>query len=330
MNEQLNEQLMIRYLQDTCTPEERVLFETWLQASEQNRILFYETKVLWFAAKIEHHGSPQQLSTAFERFNENRLAGDRQRKRKIYLQWIRYAAIFAGTVIVWLFMLLSPSKKSQENLITSSVAQTDSSKLVVLSDGTRVWLNSNSSITYPPQFSNEKRFVSLTGEAYFDVTHDTSHPFIIQTPNIRIKVLGTSFNVQAYPGEKKTEAVLVNGRIAIGDSVGNDLAIMKPGQMARFEKNDHKLTIQEVNPDTYTGWRYGQITLTAASISTIVNKLAEIYQVRFSVTPTLSDTTLYNFTFSKKKTVTEVMEMLCFVAPIRYQVQQSAIIISGK
>lgn len=330
MNEQLNEQIMIRYLQDVCTPEERALFETWLQGSEQNRNLFYETKVLWFAAKIDQYGSPQQLSNALDRFSENRQVSDRQRKRKIYLQWIRYAAIFAGTVIVWLFMLLSPSKKSQENLITASVAQTDSSKLVVLSDGTQVWLNSNSSITYPSQFSNEKRLVTLKGEAYFDVTHDTSHPFIIQTPNIRIKVLGTSFNVQAYPGEKKTEAVLVKGSIAIGDSVGNNLAVMKPGQMVRFEKNNHKLTIQEVNPDTYTGWRYGQITLTAASITTIVNKLTEIYQVRFSVAPTLSDTTLYNFTFSKKKTVTEVMDMLSFVAPIRYQKQQSAIIISGK
>lgn len=330
MNEQLNEQLMIRYLQNVCTPEERTLFETWLQESEQNRNLFYETKVLWFAAKIDQYGSPQQLSIAFDRFNENRLVSDRQRKRKIYLQWIRYAAIFSGTVIVWLFMLLSPSKKSQENLITASVAQTDSSKLVVLSDGTRVWLNSNSSITYPAEFTNEKRLVTLKGEAYFDVTHDTSHPFIIQTPNIRIKVLGTSFNVQAYPGEVKTEAVLVKGSIAIGDSAGNNLAVMKPGQIARFEKNDHRLTIQDVNPDTYTGWRYGQITLTAASIITIVNKLAEIYQVRFSVAPALSDTTLYNFTFSKKKTVTEVMEMLSFVAPIRYQAQQSAIIISGK
>jgi transmembrane sensor len=330
MNEQLNEHLMIRYLQNDCTPEERTVFEAWLQASEQNRDLFYETRVLWHAVKIDHYGSPDQLNNALNRFNENIQGSDRQRKRKIYLQWMRYAAIFAGTVIVWLFMVFGPSKKNQGSLITASVAHTDSSKLVVLSDGTRVWLNSNSALTYPLQFSNENRLVTLTGEAYFDVTHDTSHPFIIQTANIRIKVLGTSFNVQAYPNEKQAEAVLVNGRIVIGDSIGNNLAVMRPNQIARFEKNDHKLTIQNVNPETYTSWRYGQITLTAASLTTIINKLSEIYQVRFSVAPALPDSTRYNFTFSKKKTVREVMDMLCFVAPIRYHLQQSAILITEK
>jgi transmembrane sensor len=330
MNEHLNEHVMIRYLQDACTPEERTLFEAWLHASEQNRDLFYETKVLWYAARIEHYGSQQQLGNALNRFNVNMLESQRQRKRKIYLQWIRYAAIFSGTVIVWLFMVLGPAKKSPKASITASVAHTDSSKLVILGDGTRVWLNSNSSITYPPQFSNEKRLVTLNGEAYFDVTHDSSHPFIIQTSNISIKVLGTSFNVQAYPGEKQAEAVLVSGSIAVGDSLGNNLAVMKPGEMARFEKNEHKLTIQNVNPEIYTSWRYGQVSLNAASLTTILNKLTEIYQVRFSVAPTLSDSTRYNFTFLKKKTVTEVMDMLCFVAPIRYQAQQSAILITEK
>lgn len=331
MNEQPNEQIMIRYLQGTCSPDEKQVFEAWLQASAQNRDLFYETKVLWHASRITHFGSEKQLDKALGTLTENIQHSDRQHKRKIYLQWVRYAAIFIGAIAVaWFFLVQSHSKKSTEAWLIAAVKHTDSSKLVVLNDGTRVWLNSNSTISYPRVFSNDTRTISLEGEAYFDVTHDTSRPFIIHASGINIKVLGTSFNVKAYPGERQAEAVLVRGKIAIDDSEGNNLAVLAPGQIARFEKDNHKLSVQSVNTDAYTSWRNGQITLTAASLKTIVQKLSELYQVRFSIDPSLTDTTAYNFTFSKRKPVMEVMDMLCFVAPIRYQMQDKEVLITKK
>ena len=322
---------MIRYLQGTCSPEEEQLFDTWLQASEQNRNLFYETRVSWYASRIEYFGLEKQLDRATAILIGNIQHSDRQRRRKIYLQWGRYAAIFISAIaIAWLFLVQHHFKKNTEVLITASVKHTDSSKLVMLNDGTRVWLNSNSTIRYPPQFLNGERTVSLQGEAYFEVTHDTAHPFVIHTSDISIKVLGTTFNVQAYPGESHAEAVLVRGKIAIGDSVGNGLVVIAPGQMARFEKNNHKLTVKNVNTDAYTSWRHGQITLTAASLKAIVRKLSELYEVRFSIDSSLADITAYNFTFSKGKPVMEVMDMLCFVAPIRYQMQGKEILITKK
>ncbi|SKD02251.1 FecR family protein [Chitinophaga ginsengisegetis] len=331
MNEQLNELIMIRYLQGTCSPEEKQLFESWLKASEQNRHLFYETRVLWYASRIEYFGSEEQLARALAILTENIRRKGGQHRKKIYLQWGRYAAILiVAMAVAWFFLGQHHFNKNTEAWLTASVKHTDSSKLVVLSDGTRIWLNSNSTISYPRQFLNGTRTVSLQGEAYFDVTHDSSHPFIIHTSNISIKVLGTSFNVQAYPGESQAEAVLIRGKIAIDDSVGNKLAVLAPGQIARFEKGDHKLTVQNVNTDAYTSWRHGQITLGAASLNTIVNKLSELYQVHFSIDPSVTDTIGYNFTFSKRKKVTEVMDMLCFVAPIRYQIQGNEILITRK
>lgn len=182
-----------------------------------------------------------------------------QRRKSIYIQWAFYTAIFAGIVAVaWFMAGQRHVVKNTGTWITEAVSHTDSSKLVVLSDGTCVWLNSNSIITWSPALINGKRIVTLLGEAYFDVTHDAAHPFIVQTPGMNIKVLGTAFNVHACPDESQTEAVLVQGKIAIDDSLGNELAVITPGQMARFEKSNHHLAIENVDPDIYTGWRYGQ------------------------------------------------------------------------
>ena len=252
-----------------------------------------------------------------------------QRRKRIYIQWARYAAIVIVAVAAACFFVgQCHTVKSTGTWITEAVSHTDSSKLVVLNDGSRVWLNSNSIISWSRELINGKRMVTLLGEAYFDVTYDAAHPFIVQTPGMNIKVLGTAFNVQAYPDESQTEAVLVRGKIAIDDSLGNELAVISPNQIARFEKNNRRLAIENVNPDIYTGWRYGQITLTAASLATICSKLSELYQVRFSVAASLKDSTRYNFMFSKKKTITEVMNMMCFIAPIRYQIQPTGILIT--
>jgi transmembrane sensor len=319
----MDEQIMIRYLQGACTPEEKARFEIWLQASEENRTQFYETRVAWYASRIEFYGSKEQLDKAVAALNHHIVP----RRKKISMQWVRYAAVFIGVAtIAWLFWIRKHSTASAPIMITETVSQIDSSKLVLLNDGTRVWLNSNSTIIYPQQFSNGKRTVQLEGEAYFDVTHDPAHPFIIHTSTVDIKVLGTAFNVQAR--SKEVEAILVRGKIAIGDSLGHDLAVMKPGEMARYANN--KLTVQQVNPDMYTNWRYGNITLNAADLKTIAGKLSELYQVQVVIDPAVPDTTGYNFAFSKRKQVTAVMDMLCFIAPIQYQKKGNTILITRK
>lgn len=322
MNEQQNGELMIRYLQDTCSPGEKERFETWLQESEENRKAFYETRLVWYASRIGHFRSEEQLDRAVGTFNRNVQHSLQQRRKKIYRQVARYAAVFIGILaIAWMFQVLNRSEKKAVIFLTAAVSATDSSKLVELSDGTRVWLNNNSRIIYPQQFPDQDRTVTLEGEAYFDVTHDSAHPFIIQTASIQVKVLGTAFNLQAYPGEAQAEAVLIEGKIAVNDKQGQHLATIMPGQLARFEKSNHQLTVQDVNPETYTSWRYGQITLNGADLETITRKLSELYQVNFSINPSISDTTRYNFIFSKRKSIEEVMKMLRFIAPIQYDIQ---------
>jgi ferric-dicitrate binding protein FerR (iron transport regulator) len=329
MNEQYSEQLMIRYLQGTCTPEEKSQFETWLQESAENRKQFYETRLVWHASNIDYFSREEPLHKALATFNDNIQRSDKRRRKSLYLPIARYAAIVAGAVlIVWLILELRSHKPRQAELVTTAVLHTDSSQLVVLSDGTRVWLNSNSRITYPRQFTTGNRTVSFEGEAYFDVTHDAAHPFIVHTAAMDVKVLGTVFNVQAYPHDDQAAAVLVSGKIAIADSLGKHLADVAPGQIARFDKTNRQVMVRNINPDSYTGWRFGQITLPEANLATITRKLAELYPVHFTIAPSVTDTARYNFIFSKRKPVTAIMDMLSFIAPIHYQVRGKEILIT--
>lgn len=325
------DELMVRYIQDTCTPEEKNLFEDWLQQSEENRQQYFDTHMLWHASRIEYYRSEEQLNKALTTFTINIQHSPQQQRRKIYRLVFRYAAIFIGVLaLTWIFLVYNGPSGNSQQLLTASVSYTDSSKLVVLGDGTQVWLNNNSSITYPRKFEGAERRITLSGEAYFKVTHDPAHPFIIHTSDIRIKVLGTEFNVYAYPGVDQTETVLVNGEIAIDDSLGNELTVMRPGQLATFVKSIHKLSIRNVDTVAYASWRYGQIVLKSAHLKTIFRKLSELYQVDISTGASLSDTAIYDFTFSKTKPVKEVLEMISFIAPVTWRMEGRTIQIIRK
>ncbi|MCD8186890.1 MAG: FecR domain-containing protein [Rikenellaceae bacterium] len=127
---------------------------------------------------------------------------------------------------------------------------------VILSDGTQVWLNSMSSLRYPARFTGPVREVILTGEAYFDVAKSET-PFMVRTQNLGIRVLGTSFNLSAYDNNPAAAATLVSGSISAFAEEGKEV-VVQPAQQAVFCKSNGLLTVWEVDPGLYTGWKEGQ------------------------------------------------------------------------
>ena len=126
---------------------------------------------------------------------------------------------------------------------------------VVLEDGTKVYLNSSSTLKYPTSFTGDSRQVVLEGEAYFEVTHDPDKPFIVKTSDMNIVVRGTSFNVNAYSDYKTTRTTLVNGKIEVECS-GNTHIVL-PGQQIVFEKETKSIKIEDVDTELYASWKNG-------------------------------------------------------------------------
>lgn len=147
---------------------------------------------------------------------------------------------------------------------------------LILSDGTKVWVNSESQLIYPEVFG-DIRNVRLEGEAYFEVTRDEARPFIVHAGGMSVKVLGTEFNVNTDKGQG-VQTVLVKGKVEVNGG-GELKAVLKPGELAELSGNEMK--VKRVNVRKYTAWRYGEFYFENATLDEIMTELSLWYGVRF-------------------------------------------------
>lgn len=144
---------------------------------------------------------------------------------------------------------------------------------LVLSDGTKVWLNAGSKLRYPERFVGDERQVELSGEAYFDVVHDEKAPFIVKTSRSTITVLGTEFGVRDYEG-KANLTTLVQGRVAVCDSM-NKSYVIYPGQQVIIDERG--TTVEDVETAYFTSWKDGYFTFNQATLGDIMDELSQWY-----------------------------------------------------
>lgn len=148
---------------------------------------------------------------------------------------------------------------------------------LILPDGTHVWINSDTKLTFPVSFDSIKREVFLSGEAYFDVTKDPQRPFMVKTENIEIKVLGTQFNVQAYPDDNKIETTLCEGSVNV--TAGELGVTLTPSQQAVYSKTTQTLTTRKVDVRLYTAWKEGLFVFENKPLEEIMNTLSRWYNI---------------------------------------------------
>lgn len=148
---------------------------------------------------------------------------------------------------------------------------------IVLSDGTHIWMNAASSLSYPEQFGSKERIVSLRGEAYFEVAHDAARPFKVVTEKQVVQVLGTHFNVNAYDDDAQTVTTLVQGSVMV--SAAGKQALIKPGQQASSTgKND--LNIASTNLRSALAWKNGMIEFQDTSLPQLMRRIARWYDIK--------------------------------------------------
>jgi transmembrane sensor len=153
-----------------------------------------------------------------------------------------------------------------------------------LPDGTKVFLNAGSQLVYPENFTGKTREVLLVGEAFFDVKHDKQHPFVVQTDAFRVKVLGTRFNISAYPTDNVVETVLAEGKVSMEK---NDAGIfekaieLSPNQLASFNRTTKETDIKTVDTDNYILWTEGLLKFESTDLCRITKRLERYYNVRF-------------------------------------------------
>lgn len=281
-------------------------------------------------------------------------------KRRNWIKWLWLPAGVAASLLLF-FMVFSPAERKADNNKPASAKNTISTRpgsksKVELPDGTQVWLNADSKLTYDQNFLGNTREVILTGEAYFDVAHLISHtgqrvPFIIHTNSIDVKVLGTAFNVRCYPGEKTTETALIRGSVEVMlHSSPDKKIILKPDEKL-IVRNDNStiinkaiqkdssvdtepvMTLSRLRPykngtssHVETMWVKNKLAFENESFERMLPEIERWYNVTFVVKNESLKSLHFRGVF-ENKSLDDVMEALSIARGFHYEIRGDEVII---
>jgi len=194
-------------------------------------------------------------------------------------------------------------------------SSTGERKQLILADGTKVWLSPNSKLNYPDKFRGDKRLISLDGEAFFEVKHDSKHPFIIKTGTVSTTVLGTSFNISAYPKHNTINVTLVTGRVAVALKANNQSQseIMLPNQQIIIDKANKKLTkVDFPGAASFLNKRLGLFEYKGAVLLEVIKDIELQYDVQIQLNPDLADKAFYG-NLNVNDNIDQTLNKLCLV-----------------
>ncbi|MCR9011403.1 FecR family protein [Gabonibacter chumensis] len=217
-------------------------------------------------------------------------------------------------------------RDTEEPVINKLVVPKGCEYYVELADGTKVWLNAESELSYPVSFNAVERDVELRGEAYFEVTK-SEVPFVVKTGNMDVRVLGTAFNVMAYADESNVEVTLEEGSVRI--HADDKETLLSPGQQAVFEKTDSILRIKEVNTKIYTGWRSGEFLFEGESLERVGRKLARWYDMEIVVDSVLCHRSL-NGSLKRYESIREFLDVLELTNEVKVNYREDRVEILSK
>ena len=196
---------------------------------------------------------------------------------------------------------------------------------LLLADGTKVWLNAGSKITYPEFFITDKRKVYAEGEVYFEVAQDPNKPFLVQTGPNTIRVLGTHFNIRDYATENSTSITLCEGSIEL--TTKKSVHVLTPNQQAQIFKNTSETHIKEVDADLYTAWKDGFFMFKKVPLKTILDDLSRWYNTTIFFADEEIKHTEFSLYVNRQDKIINVLEMLQATEEINFSMDGEAIVV---
>lgn len=322
--------LFSKYLNGTCTPDEFSEVIKSICAQGNDGKVSAEILKLWKSA----------LESAIE-YRENRQLLDKihyhialeeskavTRRFTLYRNLLRIAAILIIGLIISTTSLYNnkPEKQLYTTVIETVTTPYGARTSFKLPDGSEVWLNSGSTISFPRQYG-ELRSVDLTGQAFFKVLKD-SKPFVVKTGSGNVEVMGTSFDVKAYTDEN-FETTLVAGSVKVGNRM-NKFATLKPGQQSIITPAN-EFSLYEVNTDLITSWREGKLMFVKEPFQNVARELERWYNVKIELQSEKLKKLRYTGTI-EMETFSEVLELINTTTPIKYKFDKNTRVlkISGR
>lgn len=316
--------LLLAYVRETASAEECRIVENWLKDNDENEQTLLQIARIYHVQYTHRRIEQRDSLKAFEQVKE-------QIRRRVWQKNIYRISVAVACIAVGFFLsnflswwnITRPEPEAQMVTVCSNPGMRTSCQLP---DGTMAYLNSGSTLIYPALYDKDKRAVTLDGEGYFKVARDPGKPFIVSVADgkMRVKVLGTEFNLQAYKEEGMVQTTLVSGSVSIDILKSGKIVSgtnLKPSERAVFEISSGKVSIVTVNTEYDTAWKDGRLMFKDTPISQVLRRLSYFYNVRFDVRDSVINTYCFTGTFQNKQ-LAQILDYLKISSQIDYTIQQ--------
>jgi ferric-dicitrate binding protein FerR (iron transport regulator) len=321
----MEKNLLARILTGEATSEEKEIFYQKLSENKEAEEEFLQVKDLWMRASM--NDTKIDTDSEFESLWAKINAKTKQTTFSIGRRIIQYAAI--GLFILGIgglsgYYISKNAFEYPESGTQKYTAMKGSVSIVEFPDGTKVWLNSGSELTYREDHKGKQRLAELTGEAYFEVTHRKDFPFMVKANQIVVKDLGTTFNIKAYVGDNYVETSLVEGKADILTSKGESMVSLKPGESAVYYPENKSIKLRTVEENVLSAWRDGKFVIRDQRLEDIFKELSRWYDVKFRFENEALRDYRYTGNIKKSTTAQHVMKMLKLTENFNYRIIEKA------
>lgn len=322
---------IIGYLTNSLTPEEMQSLQNWLNVSEENRKHFSDMQEVWIAASDEadeQHFDKERAYQLFLEHTENLVQPSVKRKTLTISPWMYAAAMIVIVFFCGTIAFQSGKRVLQNQLTQITVEAPYGSKTKLhLPDGTLVWLNAGSKMSYAQDFGINERSLNLSGEAYFEVTRNEEIPFKVHTEELDVKVLGTKFNFRNYKDDQEAKVCLLEGKVAL--NTRQKETILHPDQQALLDKKTGKLSVSGTKAAHSAEWTNDRLYFDEVLLSDIIKELERSYDVKITVADDTLNTIRFYGNFRKREqSIQEIMNVLSSTDKMTYTINGKNIVIT--
>lgn len=317
------------YLGKTFSVKSRILFGRWLRSSQDKQEKEECLQTYWEQTPAEASTETRQDWNRMIR----RLQEPAKTRKTLWLPAMRYAAAAVLLVLLSIgstYWLMQPETVAQAPEMVEYFHPGGKAREIILPDQSRIWLKGRTLLVYPKNFEQGKqRTVYLSGEASFKVARDEQKPFLVKTANLDVQVLGTTFNVEAYPEDSLTTTTLEEGSVQVTlKDEQHSSAILKPNEQLVYSNQRKSAQIQTVDVSSFELERQGFLVFNNATFRQIVASLEREYQVTIRCAFTPNETEQYKLRFSPDESLEEALRILCQLARVNYQIKGDVVILS--
>ena len=326
-------ELLEKYIQDRCTPEQLQKVLPYIDTPQGRRELEELLRADW------ENFVPEKAEDGVAGEWQDRLtnqAGKKPGKSAILHQsWIGYAAAIL-LVTSFGFYFLSQQKRSKAKIEQVAVVEkfnpSGTRTILTLSDSSVIYLGAESRIRYPEHFTGTKREISLEGEAFFEISHNAKKPFIVHTGKVETQVLGTSFKIEAFKDHQLTVSV-ATGKVSVGHKENNtltSLAILTPGKMVSWNPSDNSTETSAIPIEDVRNLKNGTLAYTDARLDKIVQDLGRWYNTKIIIDDPKITAYLLSITINGKVSINGALDAITAATGLKYRITKNQITIGQR